>query len=684
MISFFPTNSTILKRCGLFLLIGFALLAKLMAQVPGEFYYSGEETVALKGKWKFIPNEFATLTQILDDTAKIYVDVPGDWHHVSWNDQVMGRKGFGTYYAKIQLEPDSDLTGLALKLPEVGIAYSVYLDDQFIGSLGVPSTDPANEKPRIDPQIIELPDLKGEVAYLRIHISNHQYTYGGMYYPPLLGKEQSIRIEKERYNTIKLLILGTVIILGLYMLYVYIRLRREKFRLYFALICLVLLTHTLTTGDMPLLDIFPSLPWVILKKTAFISFFLIAASNGLFLMHLFPKYFKEQIVYGVSIASLITVIFTLIAPVGIGALLVSPFQLFTIITGLYFFERLTRATYDNIEGSRLLLIGYTLAFFAGINDILTASYILSTPQMAHFGMFAYILFLTMIMAMRYVNALKKNENEAESLLLSNEYLEKNIQDRTRKLEVKNQLIDAKNRELQKALKEQEDLMAVVAHDLKAPFNQIQELTELLKDKAKLKKEHASYVEMILKVTANARRVIENLVFLRSYQDSAKQLEFKAFDPAAFFEGKVAAFQSEAAKKGISIEHGQSIKAGLMTSDESALDRIIDNLLSNAIKFSPLNGKVAFEMLEEKNDMVFRVKDYGEGFSPEDKKKAFTKFQKLSTKPTAGELSTGLGLSIVKALVERLGGTVKLFSEKGKGAEFIVRLPKVTKENAVSV
>lgn len=72
-----------------------------------------------------------------------------------------------------------------------------------------------------------------------------------------------------------------------------------------------------------------------------------------------------------------------------------------------------------------------------------------------------------------------------------------------------------------------------------------------------------------------------------------------------------------------------------------------------------------------------ISDQGPGFSEEDKAKVFQKFKKLSARPTAGETSNGLGLSIVKTLVERLKGSVTLLSEKGKGSEFIIRLPLVS-------
>ena len=661
-------------RSVLVLLLSFLAFAG-SAQIPGEFYYNGEKPISLQGEWKFAPDTFLSYDGVLKDSLAFNVGVPGDWNIRKQDSSFFGPRGYGTYFVKILFDSNADISNLAIRIPEVSLAYSVYVDDQLVETVGKPGKNSEEEVARIDDLVIELPPIQGSSIYLILHISNFSYSYGGLFYPPKFGNEDDIRLEKERYNTIKLLILGTVIILAIYMLYVYLRLKKETFRVYFAIICLVLFFHTLATGDMPLLDIFPLLSWSIVKKFAFISFFLIASSNGKFLLELYPNYLRSKLINIYAIISLIAVLFALIVPVSISAYLIIPFQLTSVLMGIYFFESLIRATYARENGARFLLVGYAFAFFTGVVDILSAQYVIPAPRVAHYGMFAYILTMTVVMAMKYVDALRKNESIAESLSLSNELLERNIEDRTKKLKVQNEVIDAKNKELENALKEKDDLMAIVAHDLKAPFSQIEELSRLLKDEGKSTKNQATYLEMIQKITQNARNVIENLVFIRSYQSDTFSPEIRSFDPKAFFEAKMAAYLPEAKKKNIAIEHGHSIKGKKISSDESALDRIVDNLLSNAIKFSPEGSKIVMEMLEDDDVYVFRVKDYGEGFSAEDKKLAFQKFQKLSTKPTGGELSTGLGLSIVKTLVEKLNGEINLVSEKGKGAEFVVKIPK---------
>ena len=110
-------------------------------------------------------------------------------------------------------------------------------------------------------------------------------------------------------------------------------------------------------------------------------------------------------------------------------------------------------------------------------------------------------------------------------------------------------------------------------------------------------------------------------------------------------------------------------------DRLYLTRILENLISNAIKFSPRHKTVVVSI--EPNDDTVRigVKDNGPGISEGDQQNLYMKFHPLTAKPTEGESSTGLGLSIVKSLAEKMKGQISCESKLGEGAKFILTLPK---------
>ena len=110
-------------------------------------------------------------------------------------------------------------------------------------------------------------------------------------------------------------------------------------------------------------------------------------------------------------------------------------------------------------------------------------------------------------------------------------------------------------------------------------------------------------------------------------------------------------------------------------DADRIREAIDNLVSNAIKYSPIGGKIELLVTQTARGIMLQVRDQGAGLSLEDISRLFGRFQRLSAKPTAGESSTGLGLSIVKRIVDLHGGQITVESAgPGKGATFKMTLP----------
>jgi two-component system sensor histidine kinase/response regulator len=134
------------------------------------------------------------------------------------------------------------------------------------------------------------------------------------------------------------------------------------------------------------------------------------------------------------------------------------------------------------------------------------------------------------------------------------------------------------------------------------------------------------------------------------------------------------FAEAARRKGVGLEHANGTDA-LVAADRKALDQVLDNLISNALKFSPSGKLVRVSVRPEPNGgAAFFVRDEGPGFTDEDKSRMFHRYARLSARPTGGEPSTGLGLSIVKKLVEAMNGKLECESEHGNGASFKIVLP----------
>jgi two-component system, sensor histidine kinase and response regulator len=237
-----------------------------------------------------------------------------------------------------------------------------------------------------------------------------------------------------------------------------------------------------------------------------------------------------------------------------------------------------------------------------------------------------------------------------------------------------QEIKASHQRLQAMHHEQMNLMGIVAHDLKSPLNKVQGLIQLMPLVGELNDEQKGYVEMINKVIAGGRRLIDDILTINEAGDHLQPLHLEEVDLKEFFEDVLGTYQQQAQAKQLTL-HLSINEEIILKTDRECLSRILDNLLSNAIKFTYPNKNVFVSASQTDQIVKIFVKDEGQGISEDDKKKMFQKFQKLSAKPTAGETSTGLGLSIIKTLVEKLDGEISFVSVLGQGTEFSLELPK---------
>jgi signal transduction histidine kinase len=117
-------------------------------------------------------------------------------------------------------------------------------------------------------------------------------------------------------------------------------------------------------------------------------------------------------------------------------------------------------------------------------------------------------------------------------------------------------------------------------------------------------------------------------------------------------------------------------------DQLYLPRIVDNLVSNAVKFTERGGRVTVRVSSDDAWAIVEVSDTGPGLTDADMKRVFGKRERLSARPTNGEGSSGLGLYIVRQLVESHGGDVSVRSTPGMGANFVVKLPLAIVDKAV--
>lgn len=260
---------------------------------------------------------------------------------------------------------------------------------------------------------------------------------------------------------------------------------------------------------------------------------------------------------------------------------------------------------------------------------------------------------------------------------ANTQLEDRVAQRTRALIQANRRLSAQWLRLQRANGFKNEILGTVAHDLKNPLGVILGRTEMLKELIATGASPSgvvAQVDHIRDATKRLTTMVDHLISDAMADAFDITIRREPVDVAALVKEVAEANQPLAVNKQQAIH--VTAPANIVTMcDTDRIREAIDNLISNAIKYSPIAGKIAVAVTHEANDTVIRVSDEGAGLSPEDLGRLFGRFQRLSAKPTAGESSTGLGLSIVKRIIDMHGGEVTAASDgPGKGSTFTITLP----------
>ncbi len=232
-------------------------------------------------------------------------------------------------------------------------------------------------------------------------------------------------------------------------------------------------------------------------------------------------------------------------------------------------------------------------------------------------------------------------------------------------------LESSNKELLRLNQEKNDFLGIAAHDLRNPLTTIIGSAELLRlQPAPEKADRLS--GNIIAAGSRMLQLIKDLLNTNAIEEGRYASQLEPCDLALLVQESVGHNLTAAVRKHIHLEFAADAPVWVQADRNAAL-QVLDNLISNAVKFSPPHRAVHLALTHDASAACAIVRDEGPGISEEDQKKLFRKFSRLTARPTGGESSTGLGLSIVKRLAEAMGGTIECRSVVGQGASFIFRL-----------
>ncbi|HZF01239.1 MAG TPA: hybrid sensor histidine kinase/response regulator [Methylomirabilota bacterium] len=231
-------------------------------------------------------------------------------------------------------------------------------------------------------------------------------------------------------------------------------------------------------------------------------------------------------------------------------------------------------------------------------------------------------------------------------------------------------------QLKQLAEDKDELLGILAHDLKNHVGGMKMSAELMQRQIEKFND-----ERLNKLSENILRSSGQLLaFVKEFlANAAADYGFvPKLAPANFANVANNVIQQHlvaAKNKNLEVKTEFSAEDSMVLADASALEQVLDNLISNAIKFSPGGRKIFVSLKPNLAHVECVVRDEGPGFTEEDKARMFHRYTRLSARPTGGEPSTGLGLSIVCKLVRAMKGELELESTDGKGAAFTITLPR---------
>jgi signal transduction histidine kinase len=233
---------------------------------------------------------------------------------------------------------------------------------------------------------------------------------------------------------------------------------------------------------------------------------------------------------------------------------------------------------------------------------------------------------------------------------------------------------AVNREMA-AARLQSDFVAAVSHEFRTPLTALRQFNELLtEDDGPTPEKRRSFYQAQTRATERLHRLVESVLDFGRMEAGRRPYQFKPLDAARLAHDVTEEFLREANGNGFSVECASDSGTHPVSADPEALSRALWNLLDNAVKYSGGNHEIAVQVARANGTVSIAVRDHGIGIPTSEQETIFQKFVRGKASMSGGIQGTGLGLAMVRHIVEAHGGTVNLQSAEGKGSTFTMVLP----------
>ncbi|MCW7493473.1 SpoIIE family protein phosphatase [Leptospira sp. 2 VSF18] len=393
---------------------------------------SSSKTVELKGEWEYYPGLLISpleLEILNANREPHFFEVPGVWSDSFWKRGFLAGDGYATFSMKVH----HGLKGvpLSLKVPEMETAYNLFVDGVKIASNGIVATSYQTGKPEYRPRIVDFFPKENQTSIV-LQISNYHHRKGGPAQILVLGRTPDIHHQYEVEILRDMLLVGSILFMGIYHLFLFLNRKKDPFTYWFALTCILVALRVFVTGNKYIVQLYPELPWEIHLKLSYLSFFLITPIFARYVYLLFKPYFSKRVYEVLKYSGFAFCFIVLLTRSSFYTYLMVPFQIFTLLGAIYTFFVIARAIRDSSSDSIIFLFSFFIFIASFLNDILVNNLLIYGPLLIHFGIFTMFLVQSVYIARNFSKGFVEAENLAGELANKNKTLQ-NVQNQLTEL-----------------------------------------------------------------------------------------------------------------------------------------------------------------------------------------------------------------------------------------------------------
>ena len=619
--------------------------------------FAANGRVRLEGEWRYVANRWGN--GAADGPGARLLAVPGPWPTARDN-SVAPDEGFATYALTVKLPPNAGR--LSLHAGYVYTAYRIRANGVDVASAGTPAQTKTGEVSHVYGVVAHLGAQENTIE-LEFETSNHLALNGGFHAAPMLANEGQMNAWTKTVYALSIFLIGAMFFAACYQLLAFTLAPGGGETLWFGVFALLMALRTMLIDPIaPHMLYWFGQDWVwridyavtILLMPAVFRFFAVS----------FPGQISRRASYWVAVVCGVLAVVPLVAGAAPGEIALKASEVLALPEIIYLTWGVGRAAWANEPGGALAFAGWLASAIATTHDILMDNGLIVGPNLIPFGFLAFFMCLSGAMIARFRVALRQATQRGEDLEVA-------VAKRTRELE--RAKADAESASIAKSR-----FLATMSHELRTPLNAILGFSDMIRQEMFGQTGHPRYKEYasdIHKSGAHLLSLINDILDLSQIEAGKRVLHDEALVVAEIAKDAldIAASRERRARESVELD----IVAGLpcLTADRRAVLQMIVNLVTNALKFTPQGKSITLRAHERADGGVtILVKDEGVGMAAEDIPKALALFTQVEDGADRRHEGTGLGLPIVKSLIELHGGALSLTSERGQGTTAALEFP----------